>query len=180
MKLSKTNLILIITILVLAWLYFAKEDVISVKTVTKYDTITNTIDNTKPTQIKRIIIKTTDTIKENDTVTKIVYKDKEVKEYKYKDSLKNGVVNETIIADNIYKRDIKLTTFNETKTITKTVVKSALYLGGTITSDFDKSINNASLNAYYTHKNKFLITTGLGYGIKTDKPNVNVGIAIKF
>jgi hypothetical protein len=181
---SKINIILIIVVGVLLWLYFYKEVVEKevVKTVVKYDTIINTIDNTKPQQIKKVYIRITDTIKESDTITKIVYKDKEVNKYTYKDTLKNGVLTSIILADNIYKRDITLQTFNKTEktTITKTVFKSALYVGGMITSDLDKSLSNASMNVYYTHRNKFLLTGGLGYGIKTDKPTVNIGLAFKF
>jgi hypothetical protein len=181
---NKLNIVLIISIGILLWLYFSKEVVEKevIKTVIKYDTIINTIDNTKPQKIKKVYIRITDTIKESDTITKIVYKDKEVNKYTYRDTLKNGVLTSTILADNIYKRDITLQTFNktETTTITKTVFKSTLYVGGMITSDLDKSLNNASINVYYTHRNKFLITGGLGYGIKTDKPTINIGAAIKF
>ena len=68
----------------------------------------------------------------------------------------------------------------ETTTVTNTLFKSSLYVGGMLTSDFNKSISNVSINAYYTHRNKFLLTTGLGYGIDTDKPTVNVGLAFRF
>ena len=176
--------ILSLVLCIVLWLYFAKEETIKevTKTVTKYDTITNTIDNTKPQQIKEVTIKITDTIKESDTITKIVYKDKIVKKFQYKDTLSNGVLNSTILADNIYSRKIQLTTFNKetTKETVKTVVKSSFYVGGMITSDLNKSIVNTSINTYYTHKNKFLLNAGLGYGIKTDKPTVNIGFAIRF
>jgi len=181
---NRLNIILIVVIGILLWLYFSKEVVEKevIKTEIKYDTIINTIDNTKPQKIKKVYIRLIDTIKESDTITKIVYKDKEVNQYKYKDSLENGIIESTILADNIYKRDVTLQTFNKTETtnITKTIFKSSLYFGGMITSDLDKSLNNASINVYYTHRNKFLLTGGLGYGMKTDKPTVNIGLAFKF
>lgn len=181
---SKIIIILSILLAILLWLYFAKEEVIKTvtKTVTKYDTIVNTIDNTKPQQISKITIRVTDTIKQNDTITKIVFRNKLVNKYNYVDTFENGTINETILADTIYKRDVKLTTFNketETETI-KTVVKSSFYVGGMITSELDKTIINTSVNGYYTHKNKFLLTAGLGYGIQTNKPTANIGFAIKF
>lgn len=173
-----------IALAVVLWLYFAQEETIKEVEVTKivYKTITDTIDNTKPTKIDKIVIKTIDTIKESDTITKIVYKDLKVNKYVYKDSLKNGVIDATIVADNIYDRKVKLTTFNkETETtVTKTVVKSTLYFGVGVTTEFDRSINNASINAYYTHKNRFLLTGGLGYGVKSETPTVNLGVAFKF
>ena len=181
---NKIILIISIALCIVLWLYFAKEETIKVvtKTVTKYDTIVNTIDNTKPQQISKITIRVTDTIKQNDTITKIVFRNKLVNKYNYVDTFENGTINETILADTIYKRDVKLTTFNKETTTetTKTVVKSAFYIGGMITSELDKTIVNTSVNAYYTHKNKFLLNTGLGYGIQTNKPTVNIGIAIRF
>lgn len=182
----KNKIIFALTIIlcIVLWLYFAKEEVTNVvtKTVTKYDTITNVIDNTKPNEIKKITIRVTDTIKQNDTITKIIYRNKLVNKYHYVDTFENGIIESNILADTIYRRDVKLTTFNktETTTIEKTIIKSSFYIGGMVNSNFDKSINNASINAYYTHKNKFLLTTGLGYGINTDKPNINIGIAFKF
>jgi len=175
---------LAISLSIILWLYFTKEETIKTvtKTEIKYDTITNTIDNTKPNKITRITIRVADTVKENDTITKIIYKDKLVNRFQYTDVFENGIVDSDIVADTIYQRNVKLTTFNktETTTVTNTLFKSSLYVGGMLTSDFNKSISNVSINAYYTHRNKFLLTTGLGYGIDTDKPTVNVGLAFRF
>lgn len=150
-----------------------------IKTKIKYDTITQIVDNTKPQQIKTVKVKVPievpKIINNYDTITEIVYKEVQTNEYKYKDVLKNGIIEETILADNIYKRDVKLTTFD--KTIEKTVIKSNFYIGGTTTLNFDKSFSNASLGLFYSHKNKFLLGTSLGHNLK--QPNVNLTLAIK-
>lgn len=197
---NKISIMLGILVIVFTFLYFSKPEIVKTKTVTKtvIDTVTVIKDNTKPTKIKKVYIKITDTIKEiiNDTLTveKIIYKDKEVNQYKYTDSLENGIVNSVILADKIYKRDITLRTFNKHTTVetTNTIVKSEWYFGSVITLDFNKSIRNASLNAFYTHRNKFLLTGGIGYDVyKVVIPNTqnivdrnnltfSLGIAFKF
>jgi hypothetical protein len=175
---NKIIAILIILLVVISYLYFEREDKIITKVETKYDTITKVIDNTKPQSIRKIYIKITDTIDKNDTITKIIYKKKEVKKYRYKDTLKNGIITSTILADNIYKRDVKLKTFNKTTIITKERFKSQLYFGGSVILNNDKSVLNTSINGYYTHKNKWLLGAGVGYSYK--QPNVTLTFAIKF
>ena len=87
-----------IFIIVLLYLYFSKPEIVKTvtKTEVKYDTIKKIIDNTKPQSIKKVYIRIKDTIKESDTVTKVIYKDKEVNKYTYKDTLQNGVLESTI------------------------------------------------------------------------------------
>ena len=181
---NKLNILLVISLGIVLWMYLTKEVVAKevTKTVTLYDTITKIVDNTKPTEVKKVYIKVADTIVKNDTITKVIYKDKEVNQYKYTDTLQNGILESTILADKIYKRDIKLTTFNKNTTTNtvKTIVKSELYFGSIFMFSPTKELENTSINAFYTHKNKWLITGGVGYNSIEKKPNISLGIALKF
>ena len=181
---KKIIIILSVALGIVLWLYFAKEGVETIKTVTTYDTITKVIDNTKPTKIEKVYIKVVDTIYKTKTVnlvvTDTVYKDKEVKKYTYKDSLPNGELTSIIYADNIYKRDIKLKTFNKNEKTTIKLYKSVFYVGGGIMSDFDKRLDNVYISGYYTHKNKFLLGLGYGYSATLEKPTLNFQLAFKF
>lgn len=175
----KNHIIYIIIIIGLLYLYFSKPEI--VKTVTKmevkYDTITKVVDNTKPTSIKKVYIRISDTIKKSDTITKVIYKDKLVNKYEYRDTLQNGVLESTIFADNIYKRNIKLTTFNKTITTetTNTIIQSNLFIGTEF--NFSNYLHSSSLNVYYVHKNKWLLKGGIGYD---SKPFVSLGVAFNF
>jgi hypothetical protein len=168
-----------IFIIVLLYLYFSKPEIVKTvtKIETKYDTITKIIDNTKPQSIKKVYIRIKDTIKESDTVTKVIYKDKEVNKYTYKDTLQNGVLESTIFADMIYKRNIKLTTFNKTTTTetTNTIIQSNLFLGTDV--NFSNYVHSLSLNLYYVHKDKWLAKIGIG---SDGKPFYTVGIGFNF
>ena len=168
-----------IFIIVLLYLYFSKPEVVKTvtKTEVKYDTIKKIIDNTKPQSIKKVYIRIKDTIKESDTVTKVVYKDKEVNRYTYKDTLQNGVLESTIFADMIYKRNIKLTTFNKTTTTetTNTIIQSNLFLGADV--NFSNYVHSLSLNLYYVHKDKWLAKIGIG---SDGKPFYTVGVGFNF
>ena len=177
---KKINLILVVLLIILVYLLFNKEEPeVITKTNTVIETKYDTIDNTKPQQIKKVYVKISDTIVKNDTITKIVYKDKEVNQYKYTDTLKNGIVKSTIIADKIYKRDISLKTTDtiiNTETI-RAINKSTLFVGGTITLDKNYKPLNQTLGLFYNRKNKWLGGVGLGYS--DGKPNINVAFAIK-
>lgn len=182
MKNNKLVLGLAIALAIMLWLFFMKPDIVKevVTTVVKYDTITKTVDNTKPTEIKKVTIRLTDTIFVNDTIRKVVFKDKIVSQYKYKDSLENGVVEATILADTIYKRDIKLTVFNKTTTteIVRTVVQSKFYVGSNMQFDKANGMTFASANLYYTHKNKWMVGAGYGYNFQFEKPQFSITLAI--
>lgn len=180
----KTKIIIILGVLLVlfVYLYQTKEKIIKTvtKTEIKYDTITQVIDNTKPQQIKKVYIKVPIETIITDTITKIVYKDKEVNEYKYIDTLKNGVVKATILADNIYKRDIELETFNKTTIIntTKTVFKPQVYLGGTTTFNFKKEPLNVGIGVFYV-RHKWLGGIGIGYNIINNQMTTNITFALK-
>ena len=174
------KLIIILTLALAVSLYFLlnkeKPEVIT-KTETIIEKHFDTIDNTKPTEVKKVYIKIP--VVTNDTITKIVYKDKQVNQYKYTDTLKNGIVKSTILADKIYKRDISLVT---TDTIIKTEVitvrnKSVLFVGGTIALKKDLEPLNPTLSLYYNRQNKWL--GGVGVGYSDGKPNINLTFAIK-
>jgi len=177
---KKINVILVVLLIICVYLLFTedKPEVIT-KTETKIEYVTDIIDNTKPQQIVEKIIKVPKEVIVNDTITKIIYKDKEVNEYKYLDSLSNGIVKSTILADNIYKRDLELETFNTTKTIetTKTIYKSSLFIGGTMNLSNDLNVLNPTVGLYYNRKSKFLV--GAGVGISNNKANINLTFAIK-
>ena len=174
-----TKFIPYIFLIVLIYLYFSKPEIVKTvtKTKTKYDTITKIIDNTKPQSIKKVYIRVKDTIKQSDTVTKVIYKDKEVNKYTYRDTLENGVLESTIFADMIYKRNIKLTTFNKTTTTntTNTIIQSNLFFGTDV--NFSNYVHSFSLNLYYVHKDKWLAKIGIG---SDGKPFYTVGVGFNF
>ena len=170
--------ILVVLLIICLYLIFNEKPEVIVKTETVIETVYDTIDNTKPQQIKKVYIKVPDTIIKNDTITKVIYKDKEVNEYKYIDTLKNGVVKSTILADNIYKRDISLETTDTiiNTEVTKTFNKSQLFIGGTMNLSKDLNALNPSIGLYYNRRNKFIL--GAGVGISNNQANVNVTFAI--
>ena len=171
-----------IAIIVLIVLYFSKPEIVKTKTETKikYNTITKVIDNTKPTKIEKVFYKVTDTVRLNDTIEKVVFKDIKVNKYTYVDTLKNGVLNSVILADKIYKRDIKLTTFDKEteKTTTNYIVKSNLWLG--TNTNFSKGIESQSIKLYYQNKDKFILNAGIGYSFINNSTFYSVGLAIRF
>ena len=179
---KKINVILVVLLIILIYLLFNKEEPeVITKTETIIETKYDTIDNTKPQQIKKVYVKIPDTIIKNDTITKVIYKDKEVLEYKYKDTLENGVLTSTILADNIYKRDISLETTDtiiNTETI-RTINKSTLFVGGTITLDNNYKPLNQTLGLFYNRKNKWLGGVGLGYQNGSVNYNLTFAISLK-
>jgi hypothetical protein len=183
MKTIKNASILILILLLAFYIGFKSNKVEIVKTktetVTKYDTITKTIDNTKPTKIEKVYIKVTDTVRDTKTEHRIIYKDKEVSKYTYVDSLENGRIESTIIADTIYKRDVKLEVFNKTtqQTITNTVVKSSVMLG--VDTNIMQGVQQSSLNLYFVNKDRYIVKGGFGFDFKSNNAFWSVGIAIK-
>ena len=178
----KTKIIIILSVLLAIFIYISQTKVkpeVIIKTKITYDTIREVVDNTKPQQIKKVYIKIPFETVINDTITQVIYKDKEVNEYKYLDSLKNGIVKSTILADKIYKRDIELITFNKNTEISTTKIhfKSSFYVGGTILLNKNYNVLNPTINVYYNNRNKWL--GGLGVGVINNEPNINLTFAIK-
>lgn len=179
------NVILLIAVILLSF-YIGfrsnKVEVVKTKTeiVTRYDTITNVIDNTKPTQIKKVYITVNDTVRTHDTINKVVFKDKQVNEYTYIDSLENGRLESVILADTIYKRSIKLDTYDKKTetTTTNTIVKNSVMIG--IDTNIHSGIQQSSLNLYFINKDKWLVKGGLGYDFSSQNAFYSVGFAIKF
>lgn len=182
----KTRNIITFIILLLLSFYIGfksnKVEVVKTKTVTKIDSITNAIDNTKPTKIEKVFIKVSDTIKvtKKDTikVDRVVFRDKELNKYTYIDTFKNGRLEATILADTIYKRDIKLTTFNKETKTDNFIIPSNIMLG--VDTNINKGIQQTSLNLYYIHKDKWLLKGGLGYDLVNQNSFYSFGIAFKF
>ena len=185
-KTMKTRNILILVILLAISFYIGfksnKVEVVKTNTVTKIDTITNVIDNTKPTKIEKVFIKVSDTITvtKNDTVKvdRVVFKDKQVNKYTYIDTVKNGRLEATILADTIYKRDIKLTTFNKETTTDNYIIPSNIMLG--LDTNLNNGIQQSSLNLYYIHKDRWLVKAGLGFDFRSKTQFYSVGIGFKF
>ena len=179
-----------IVIAILLYLYFSKPTVIGTvtETIIEHDTIIKIVDNTKPQTIKKVFIKVPVPVTVYDTVnntiikTDTIFKDKEVTKYVYKDTLKNGILTSTILADMIYKRSIELKTLNTTTTttMTNTIAQSMFMFGPNGTLSFTGEFKSASINAYYIHKDKWLVNGGVGYEINAKEPTVNFGTAFKF
>lgn len=186
----KNNIITILGLAValLLYLYFSKPTVIGTvtETIIEHDTIIKTIDNTKPQTIKKVFIKVPvmvyDTISNTIVKTNTIYRDKEVTKYVYKDTLENGVLTSTLLADMIYKRSIELKTFNTTTTTTttNTVAQSMLMFGPSGILNFTGELKNININVYYVHKDKWLVHGGAGYLIDVKEPVINIGTAFKF
>ena len=181
------NIILILVLLVISFYIGFKSNKVEViktktETITKYDTVKEIVDNTRPTKIEKVYIKVPKVI--HDTVNQIVldtvFKDKEVKKYTYVDTLKNGRLEATILADNIYKRSIKLETFNKKTetTTTNTIVKNSIMLG--VDTNINSGIQQTSLNLYFIKGDSFLIKGGFGYDFSNLNHFYSIGFAYKF
>ena len=172
--------ILVVLLIICLYLIFNKEQP-EIKTYTTFkiiDTESKVVD-TKPISVKLVNIKVP--VKEpfETKVTDTVWRDKEVKQYTYKDSLKNGILTSVILADNIYKRDVSLKTTDTiiNTEVIRTLNKSQLFIGGTMNLSKDLNALNPTLSLYYNRRNKFILGTGVG--ISNNQANVNVTFAIK-
>lgn len=180
------NIIILLLLLAIAFFIGFKSNKVEVvktktETITKYDTIVDVIDNTKPTKIEKVYIRLKDTIKTHDTIEKVVFKDKKVNKYTYIDTLKNGRLESVILADTIYKRDVNLTTFNkETTTTTDNYIVPSNFMFGTDTDFYQGKATSTSLNLYYIHKDRWLVKGGMGIYFPTQTHFWTVGVAFKF
>lgn len=176
----KKTVAIIGLIILCIYLFFDKEDE-SIKTYTTYEIKQeeSTLIDTKPKEVKLVTIKVP--VKEpfETKVTDTVWEDKEVKQYTYKDSLKNGILTSIILADKIYKRDISLKTTDTIINIEtiRTLNKSQLFIGGTMTLNNNYKPLNPSLGLFYNRKNKWLGGVGIGY--MGGAVNYSVTFAIK-
>ena len=179
---SKTKIIIILGLILGIVFLLTNDEIVRVETVTKvkYIPIYDVKEETKPISIEPKIIKIPIKVP-NDTIRDTIYKEIHTKKYSFRDTLKNGVIESTILADNIYKRDIKLTTNDKVTTIetTKTIFKSNFFVGGSVNMDLNNQINQAALNGYYVHKDVFIVGAGIGYDLIQKKPITNITLAIK-
>jgi hypothetical protein len=165
-----------LVIIILAYFLFSGPEVkTEIKTVEKIVKVTDTVTVSKPQKIKKVYV----SVPSYSTDTVLVQK--EAKEFIYKDTLKNGILNASIFADTIYKRNINLTTFNkETHVeIKKEVFKPVFYVAPSVTMHKLESVKNASLNAFIASR-KILIGAGAGLDIETGQPTMNATIGFKF
>ncbi len=184
----KTRNIVILLVLLAISFYIGfksnKVEIVKTKTetITKYDTITKTIDNTKPTKIEKVYIKVPNVIHDTINLTKIdtVFSDKKVNKYTYVDTVKNGRLESVILADTIYKRSVKLTTFNENtnETITNYVIPNNVMMG--VDTNINAGIQQTSLNFYFIKGDKWLFKGGFGYDFNQKTHFYSVGLAFKF
>jgi hypothetical protein len=182
MKKFKDVLLLIVLVLLVYFAFFKKPEIIerevtiTPKTEVKKDTKPIIIEKTK-VEVK-YLKGDTEYVKGETKYIKgdTVYMEVDTKKYTYKDSLANGVLESIILADNIYDRKIKLTTFE--KHIKETVVKSMLFLE----ADFDITLNgfvkSTSVSIDYTHKNKWRVGAGPGIDFISGQPYVKAKFAI--
>ena len=171
---NKIIIILSLAVVVLLYLLLNKDDI--VKTITKTKVVyipeTSKVVDTKPISVKLVIIKVpVDGVSEGvsegvvEIIRDTVYKDKEVKEYTYIDTLSNGVLKSVILSDNIYKRDIELTTLNKetTVTTTNTIVQNSLFLNFGINKYINNDVRDINISVDFTNKNKWRIGITGGY-----------------
>ena len=181
---NKIIIALSISTLVLIWLVFSKDEVIESVTTTKIEYIprVSELPNTKPAEVRLIKIKVPTTVNTVEKVTDTIWKDKEVKEYSYVDSLPNGVITSTIIADNIYNRSVKLKTLDKvvTSKTVNTIVKDALFLEFGANQYVDRSVRDVNLSIDFTRKNKWRIgvTGGYDFMIKDAFVGLKFGIPL--
>lgn len=140
------------------------------KTIVECDTFYKTV----PFKYKKAIVK----IPSQDGKKQV---EKEVTQYVYKDTLKNGLLTSTILANKIYQRDIKLKTFSKeiTRNIKKTVSKNRFYIGGSTSIAQEFEVKTISMNGYLS-TDKILIGSGFGVDMSTQKPIIPLTIAFKF
>ena len=180
---DKTQIIIILGLILVIAFLLTRDEVVKTETITniKYLPKIEEKEDTKPISIEPTIVKIPIKVP-NDTIRDTIYKDVKTKKYTFKDTLPNGIVEATILSDKIYKRDIKLKTFDKhtTTKITNTIVQSNLFLGANVSTFNKTEISQASLNLYYVHKDKFIIGAGLGNDFRSKQPITNFTLAIKF
>lgn len=182
MILTKNKIIIILSIAVAVLIYFVFNKSEVIKTVTKthieYIPETSKVINTSPISIKLLRIKVP--VIRDSIIKDTMYLDRNVKKYSYIDSLKNGTIKSSIIADNIYSRSVELETFKEKVTITdtKTIVKSMLFLDVGANRYIDKSLRDLNIGINYTIKDKWRIGIAGGYDFTLKDPFYGIKIGV--
>lgn len=168
---NKIIFILSVAMIIVSWfLYDCLNVEPEIKETVKVVKTTDTIYKTLPAKIEKVYIKVPKIIEKKSEVVvhDTVFVEKQVKKYVYKDTLKNGFLTSTIFADMIYKRNIKLTTTDTTKTIEKTIFKPRFYVGGSVDGNKLDGLNSLTINGYLTNKMN-LFGFGAGFNLSTQK-----------
>ena len=186
----KTKIILAqsIVIIVLLFLLFDKPKVeTKIVTVEKIVEETDTGIDTTPKEVlkKKIKVKSYSkkpiVSKEGVSKLKIVSLEKDTKEYVYIDTFKNGILHANIFSDEIYKRDVRFTTFNKetTTNITKTINKTSFYVAPSISLSGINKVDNVGLNGYLAG-GKLILGSGANVDLETKNLNYTFTLGVKF
>lgn len=167
----KIKIALSIIIVILLWLVLSKDEIVKTVTKTTIEFIpeVSKIITSKPKEIKIIKIKVPVVV--NSTTTDTIWRNKEVKKYSYIDTLSNGIIKATIVADNIYSRSLELETFNKiiTKETTNTIVQNSLFLNFGVNRYVNKDLRDINISIDFTKKNKWRFGTVVGYDFVIEK-----------
>ena len=190
-KVKDIALVVAIIYIIISIIYMNSDDeIVDIKdTIEKVETV---VDNSTPVSVtpmtikvpKSSVVKKKPVIKNDSVIDEIVYKPAdsvfiEAKEYKYVDSVSNGKLESWIVADNIYSRRIKLTTFNKKREIT--VVRSLWFIEFGPTFDFSFEVKSIDVGIKYVHKDKWSAGVLAGYDNMYKEPYVGfrIGIPLK-
>jgi len=180
---NKIIIALSIAVVILLWFVLSKDQIVKTVTTTKIEYIpqVSKIESSKPIEVKLIKIKVPVPIKTVEKTTDTIWEEKEVKKYSYLDSLSNGIIKSTIIADNIYERSIELKTFDKviTKETTNTIVQNSLFLSFGVNKFLStKEIKDLNVSIDFTKNNKWRIGATGGYDLKLKEPFIGVKFGI--
>ena len=139
-----------------------------IKVVEKIVKVTDTIWQSKPQKIKKVFV----------SVPNKAIK-KETKEFIYKDTLKNGILNASIFADTIYQRNIEMITFNKETTIEKIKIKPSIYIAPTLGIQGLNEVKNIGVKAYLSG-GKLLIGSGVSIDLNTKETFIPITVGFRF
>ena len=192
-KIKNTALVLSLIYIVVSIIYMRSGDEIIDEKVTieKVETVK---EDTKPLSVTPVQVKVSradypekfpvikkSVVKNDSLVEEITYSRLdslivEAKEYHYRDSVSNGVLDSWITADNVYSRRIKLTTYNVNKEIT--VVRSLWFLEFGPSFRFDNKLKDITIGVNYIHKGKWSFGMKVGYDALSKDPYYGFKIGI--
>lgn len=139
-----------------------------IKVVEKIVKLTDTVWQSKPQKIKRVFV----SVPNKETK-------KETREFIYKDTLKNGILNASIFADTIYQRNIEMVTFNKETTIEKIKFKPSFYIAPTVGMQELNEVKNIGLKAYLSG-GKLLIGSGVSIDLHTKQTFIPITVGFRF
>jgi hypothetical protein len=165
--LKKIVILQSVVILVLIYFLFNGSEP-EIKVVEKILKETDTIWQSKPQKIKKVFVSIPN--KEDK---------KQTKEFIYKDTLKNGILNASIFADTIYQRNIEMVTFNKETTIEKTKIKPSIYIAPTVGVQGMNNVQNIGLKAYLSG-GKLLMGSGVSVDLNTKEVFIPITVGFRF